>query len=116
MQKADASPNGPDETDALLQSDRNGYRVRKRLGSSEEREKYLETPLNDEFIPPLFSENEEELEKSGLKDAFTTLHNEGEFPGKNMLEFKEKGNQSIALGKKNEAGNIQYYRDTIAML
>ncbi len=47
------------------------------------------------------------------KDAFTTLHNEGEFPGKNMLEFKEKGNQSIALGNKNEAGNIQYYSDAV---
>ena len=70
--EADASPNGPDETDALLQSDRNGYRARKGLWASpEEREKYLETPLNDEFIPPLFSENEEELEKSGLKDAIT---------------------------------------------
>ena len=74
---------------------------------------YLETLLDDEFIPPLFAENEEELERSGLKDAFTTLHNEGEMPGKNMLDFKEKGNQSIGFGKKNAAGNIQYYRDAV---
>ena len=65
--------------------------------SSEEREKYLETLLDGEFIPPLFAENEVELEKSGLKDAFTTLHNEGEFPGKNMMEFKEKGNFLVTL-------------------
>ena len=92
MRKADASPNGPDETDALLQSDRNGYEQGNGWTSSEEREKYLETTLDDEFTPPLFAENEEEPEKSGLIDAFTTLHNEGEFPGKNMLEFKKKGN------------------------
>ncbi len=78
--------------------------------SFEETEMYLETLLDDQFIHPRFAENEEELEKSALKDAFTTLHNEGKFPGKNMLEFKEKGNQSIAFGKKNEAGNTQYYR------
>jgi len=112
--EADASPDGPDETDALLsKAIEMAIEQGKGWTSSEEREKYLETLLDDEFIPPLFAENEEELEKSGLKDAFTTLHNEGEFPGKNMLEFKEKGNQSIAFGKKNEAGNIQYYRDAV---
>ena len=30
-----------------------------------------------------------------------------------MLEFNEKGKQSIALGNKNEAGNIQYYSDAV---
>ena len=112
--EAAESPDGPDETDALLsKAIEMAIEQGKGWASSVEREKYLETLLDDEFIPPIFAENEEELEKSGLKDAFTTLHNEGETPGKNMLDFKEKGNKSIALGRKNEAGNIQYYRDAV---
>ncbi len=105
--EAAASPDGPDETDALLsQAISMALEQGKGWQSPEEREKYLETLLDDEFIPPLFAENEEELEKSGLKDAFTTLHNEGETPGKNMLEFRKKGNDSIALGRKNVAKNM----------
>jgi len=69
--------------------------------------------LDDDYIPPLFAENAEELEKSGLKDAFTTLHNEGETPGKNMLESRNKGNEAIALGRKNVAKNMSYYRDAV---
>ncbi len=112
--EAAESPDGPDETDALLsKAIEMAIEQGKGWASSAEREKYLETLLDDEFIPPIFAENEEELEKSGLKDAFTTLHNEGETPGKNILDFKEKGNKSIALGRKNEAGNIQYYRDAV---
>lgn len=106
--EAAASPDGPDETDALL-SEAIAMALEQGRGwtSPEEREKYLEMLLDDDFIPPLFAENEEELEKSGLKDAFTSLHNEGEQPGKNMLDFKKKGNDSIALGRKNVAKNIQ---------
>ncbi len=37
---------------------------RKGWASSEEREKYLDTLLDDEFITPLFAEKEEEPEKS----------------------------------------------------
>lgn len=30
-----------------------------------------------------------------------------------MLSFKSKGNESIKLGRQNEAKNIQYYRDAV---
>lgn len=112
--EAAASPDGPDETDALL-SEAISMAIEKGNGwaSPEEREQYLESLLDDDFIPPIFAENDEELEASGLKEAFTTLHNEGETPGKNMLEFRKKGNTSIALGRKNVAKNIQYYRDAV---
>ena len=105
--EAEASPDGPDETDKLL-SEAISMAIDQGKGwaSPEEREKYLEQLLDDEFIPPLFAETPEELEKSGLKDAFTTLHNEGETPGKNMLDCRKKGNKSIALGRKNVAKNM----------
>lgn len=112
--EAAASPDGPDETDALL-SEAIAMAIDQGKGwaSPREREEYLESLLDDDFIPPIFAETEEELEASGLKEAFTTLHNEGETPGKNMLEFRKKGNESIALGRKNVAKNIQYYRDAV---
>mmetsp|Transcript_26593 Transcript_26593/g.45396 ORF Transcript_26593/g.45396 Transcript_26593/m.45396 type:complete len:551 (-) Transcript_26593:64-1716(-) len=112
--EAAASPDGPDETDALLsQAISMAIEQGRGWSSPAEREKYLEQLLDDDFIPPLFAETSEELEKSGLKDAFTTLHNEGETPGKNMLEFRKKGNDSIALGRKNVAKNMGYYRDAV---
>ena len=30
-----------------------------------------------------------------------------------MLDFRKKGNTSIALGRKNVAKNVQYYRDAV---
>lgn len=106
--EAAASPDGPDETDALLsQAIAMAIDQGKGWSSPAEREKYLASLLDDDYIPPLFAETPEELEKSGLKDAFTTLHNEGETPGQNMLEFRTKGNTSVALGRKNVAKNIQ---------
>ena len=96
-----------DETDALLsQAISMAIEQGKGWASPAERERYLQTLLDDDYIPPLFAETPEELEKSGLKDAFTTLHNEGETPGKNMLEFRKKGNESVALGRKNVAKNM----------
>ena len=102
--EAAASPDGPDETDALL-SEAIAMAIDQGKGwsSPAEREKYLENLLDDDFIPPIFAETAEELEKSGLKDAFSALHNDGETPGKNMLEFRTKGNESVALGRKNVA-------------
>mmetsp|Transcript_30356 Transcript_30356/g.72224 ORF Transcript_30356/g.72224 Transcript_30356/m.72224 type:complete len:163 (-) Transcript_30356:989-1477(-) len=64
------SEDGPDETDALLsQAISMAIEQGRGWSSPEEREKYLEQLLDDDYIPPLFAENQEELEKSGLKDA-----------------------------------------------
>ena len=108
-----AAAGGEDETDALLSQ---AIAAAIDLGKGwapGEREKYLEMLLDDDYIPPLFATSKEELENSGLADAFSTLHNEGETPGKNLLEFRKKGNESIALGRKNVAKNVQYYRDAV---
>jgi hypothetical protein len=101
------SPDGPDETDALLSHAISmALEQGKGWASPEERERYLETLLDDDFIPPLFASTQEELDKSGLKDAFTALNNEGETPGKKMLEYRKRGNDSVALGRKNVAKNM----------
>ncbi len=101
------SPDGPDETDALLSHAISmALEQGKGWSSPEERERYLETLLDDDFIPPLFASTQEELDKSGLKDAFTALNDEGETPGKKMLEFRKKGNDSVAWGRKNVANNM----------
>eukprot|EP00585_Thalassiosira_rotula_P003488 CAMPEP_0196148596 /NCGR_PEP_ID=MMETSP0910-20130528/28047_1 /TAXON_ID=49265 /ORGANISM="Thalassiosira rotula, Strain GSO102" /LENGTH=79 /DNA_ID=CAMNT_0041411335 /DNA_START=61 /DNA_END=297 /DNA_ORIENTATION=+ len=52
--EAAASPDGPDETDQLLsQAISMALDQGRGWSSPEEREKYLETLLDDEFIPPL---------------------------------------------------------------
>lgn len=43
-----------------------------------EKEAYLEKILDDDFIPPLFCSTNEELEKTGLQDAFSSLVYDGE--------------------------------------
>ena len=104
--EAASAPDGPDETDALL-SQAISMAIEQGKGwAPGEREKYLETLLDDDFIPPLFASTKEELEHSGLAEAFSTLYNEGEVPAKNMLDFRKKGNASVALGRKNVAKNL----------
>ena len=78
-----------------------------------EKEAYLEKILDDDFIPPMFATSVEEVERSGLQDAFTSLIYDGESPTSLMLQFRKKGNEAFANGKRNEAGNAQYFRDAI---
>ena len=104
--EADASPDGPDETDALLSQAISMAIDHGKGWAPGERDKYLEMLLDDDYIPPLFASSKEELDNSGLAEAFSTLHNEGETPGKNILDFKKKGDDSIALGRKNVVKNM----------
>jgi len=78
-----------------------------------EKEAYLEKILDDDFIPPMFAETQEELEKSGLKEAFTSLIYDDETPTSLMLSFKQKGADAFANGKRNVANNLQYFRDAV---
>eukprot|EP00977_Amphora_coffeiformis_P006196 scaffold1332_cov166-Amphora_coffeaeformis.AAC.24 len=78
-----------------------------------EKEAYLEKILDDDFIPPMFATSTEEVQKSGLQDAFTSLIYDGESATSLMLQFRKKGNDAFVNGKRNEAGNVQYYRDAI---
>lgn len=78
-----------------------------------EKEEYLEKILDDDYIPPYFATTPEEVEKSGLQEAFTSLIYDGESPTSLMLSFKKKGSEAFVNGKRNEAGNQQYFRDAI---
>lgn len=78
-----------------------------------EKEAYLEKILDDDFIPPLFATSPEEVEKSGLAEAFTSLIYDDESPTSLMLQFRKKGNDAFANGKRNEVKNMQYYRDAV---
>lgn len=78
-----------------------------------EKEAYLEKILDDDFIPPLFAQSQQEVEKSGLQEAFTSLIYDGESPTSLMKQFKKKGKDSFAAGKLNQVGNVQYFRDAV---
>jgi Cns1/TTC4 Wheel domain len=78
-----------------------------------EKEAYLEKILDDDFIPPIFANSPEEVEKSGLQEAFTSLIYDNESPTSLMLQFRKKGSDCFANGKRNQVKNVQYYRDAI---
>jgi tetratricopeptide (TPR) repeat protein len=79
-----------------------------------EKEAYLAKILDDDYIPPLFASTAEEVERSGLQDAFTSLLlPDGESPTTLMLQCKKKAAAAYANGKMNQAGNVQYYRDAV---
>lgn len=77
-----------------------------------EKEAYLNNILDDDFIPPMFANTAEEVENSGLAEAFTSLKYD-DTPTQLMLNFKKMGNESFANGKRNEVNNMQYFRDAI---
>lgn len=99
-----------DDTDRLLQEAISMAVSQGRGWSPGEKEEYLAKILDDDFIPPLFAESAEEVERSGLAEAFSTL-NYDDSPSVVMLEFKKKGTDAFMNGKRNEAKNVQYFRD-----
>lgn len=102
-----------DDNDRML-SDAIGLAIAQGRGWGKgEKEAYLEKILDDDFIPPLFASNPEEVENSGLQDAFTSLIYDNESPTALMISFKKKGNDAFADGRRNEAKNMQYFRDAI---
>lgn len=107
------NPDGPDETDALL-SQAIELAIEQGKGwSPGEKEEYMKRITDDDFLPPIFATSPEDLEKSGLTEAFTSLKYEGENPMDLMLESKKKGNEAFLSGKRNVAKNVQYYRDAV---
>lgn len=78
-----------------------------------EKEAYLEKILDDDFIPPLFATTPEEVAKSGLQEAFTSLIYDGESPTSLTQQFRQKGKDAFANGKRSQVKNMQYYRDAI---
>lgn len=83
--------------------------------SKEAREDYIKSIVgDDDYLPPLFCETAEELERSGMAEAFISLQlEEEEEASDKMIKLKNQGNESFLLGKQNLANNKQYYRDAI---
>lgn len=100
------SEDGPDETDALLSKAIEMAISQGKGWKPGEREAYLENLMDDDYIHPMFATNQEELDKSGMAQAFSTLMHD-EPPARLMVEKKKKGNEAFMNGKKNVAKNIQ---------
>jgi len=77
-----------------------------------EKEAYMAKILDDDYIPPMFCSTQEELDRTGLADAFSALQYDDD-PAITMKACKQKGSDAFMDGKRNEAKNIQYYRDAI---
>lgn len=60
----------------------------------------------------MFAQTADEVEKSGLAEAFTSLKYD-DTPTQLMLSFKKMGNDAFANGKRNVSNNMQYFRDAI---
>jgi tetratricopeptide (TPR) repeat protein len=79
-----------------------------------EKEEYMKRILDDDYIPPIFCSTPEELERSGLADAFAALQSDhDDDPAQVMMEYKKKGTDAFLDGKRNQVHNVQYYRDAI---
>lgn len=111
---AEEDDGDPDDPDQLLDRAIGLALEQGRGWGPGEKEAYLEKILDDDYIPPLFASTPEEVEKSGLREAFTSLiYSDDESPTSLMLQFRKKGNDSFANGKRNEVKNVSYYREAI---
>jgi len=103
-----------DETDVLL-SKAIELAIEQGRGWKEgEKEEYMRKIglFDDDYLPPIFATTQEDLDRSGMKEAFTSLLYDDP-PAQMMLELKKKGNAAFQNGKHNVAKNYQYYRDAV---
>lgn len=101
-----------DETDALLSKAIEMALSQGKGWKPGEKEKYLEEMMDDDYIHPMFATDQDELAKSGMAEAFSSLMYDDP-PARTMMECKQKGTEAFMNGKKNVAKNVQYYRDAI---
>mmetsp|Transcript_6859 Transcript_6859/g.12909 ORF Transcript_6859/g.12909 Transcript_6859/m.12909 type:complete len:541 (+) Transcript_6859:116-1738(+) len=101
-----------DETDVLLSKAIELALAQGKGWKPGEKEAYLEKMMDDDYIHPMFATSQEELEKSGMAEAFSSLLYDDP-PARTMMEAKGKGNEAFQHGKTNVAKNVQYYRDAI---
>ena len=111
--KPTGPPPMPDNIEQLMAEAMEKAFEGKGWSNEQEREEYLAKISADDYLPAIFCETSEEVEKSGMSDALSSLLYEGEDPGRVMLEFKKKGNDAFTNGKRNVSKNVQYYRDAI---
>jgi hypothetical protein len=104
--EAEHSEDGPDETDALLSKAIEMALDQGKGWKEGEREAYLAQLDDDDYLPPLFATNQEDLEKSGMAEAFSSLMHDDP-PVRISLESKKKGNDAFMRGKQNVAKNDQ---------
>ncbi len=95
-----------DETDALLNKAIEMAIAQGKGWKEGEREAYLEKILDDDYLDPLFATNQDELEKTGMAEAFSSLMHDDP-PARLMTEAKKKGNEAFMNGKNNVAKNVQ---------
>ena len=83
--------------------------------SPADREAYLKKITDDDApLPALFCSSQSDLEQlPDMAEAFSQLLLENETPVTMMHKAKGKGNEAFATGQRNEAKNIQYYRQAI---
>jgi hypothetical protein len=98
-----------DDTDALLQKAIDIAIEQGKGWSPGEKEEYMKLITDDDYLPPLFTSTNEELERSGMQEAFTTLQQDDETQNAAQLlqASKKKGNEAFLNGKNNKAGNVQ---------
>lgn len=95
-----------DETDALLNKAIEMAVSQGKGWKQGEREAYLEKICDDDYLDPLFATTEEEMEKTGMVEAFSSLLIDDP-PARLMTDCKKKGNDAFVNGKKNVAKNVQ---------
>mmetsp|Transcript_20821 Transcript_20821/g.41652 ORF Transcript_20821/g.41652 Transcript_20821/m.41652 type:complete len:550 (+) Transcript_20821:78-1727(+) len=81
-----------------------------------EREEYLARIGDEEFLPPIFCSTVEEVESSGLGDAFVALMGEGDGttpPEVLMAAAKKRGNAKFSQGESNTVKNMRFYREAV---
>jgi hypothetical protein len=110
--KAEAADGDDDDDDRLLQEAIDLAIQQGRGWAPGEKEEYMKRILDDDFIPPIFCSTEEELQRTGLAEAFAALQYDDD-PAIVMAECKKKGTDAFLDGKRNQASNVQYYRDAI---
>ena len=105
--KWDAEDNDEeDETDALLSKAIEAAIAQGKGWKDGEKEAYLERIFDDDYLDPIFATTPEELEKTGMTEAFSSLLHDDP-PLRLMGESKQKGNEAFLNGKNNVAKNVQ---------
>ena len=102
----------PDDGDRLLQEAIDMAIQNGKGWAPGEKEAYMKKILDDDYIPPMFCSTQEELDRTGLADAFSALQYDDD-PALTMKASKQKGADAFLDGKRNLAKNIQYYRDAV---
>ncbi len=95
-----------DETDALLSKAIEAAIAQGKGWKEGEKEAYLNRIFDDDYLDPIFATTPEDLEKTGMAEAFSSLLHDDP-PVRLMAECKQKGNEAFMNGKKNVAKNVQ---------